>query len=224
MIRKGPFAGPLGSALLFACLLCGTSLFAADPAPQPSGPEEPALLREANRVLEEEIKLASVPHIYLLLDLSADSLQIKGRGLELHRIDILSWHASGGEARWGGPYRLKARPPVERPKIQPAQDKEANSEPAEPINVNDMPAEYLLEFEPGLLVNVGPPVGEQPWLWVKNRLREGWRRLAVKLGQAGAAPAPDRVLRLTLSQEQARSLAWSVTDGMPLLIGSVTAQ
>nr|MBI3613191.1 hypothetical protein [Nitrospirota bacterium] len=223
MIRRVPLSGRVWPALLTLSLLLGPPLQAAESASRPSGNDERSLVRETNRVLEEEIKLAALPQIYLLLDLTARSLRIKGRGIELHRIEVLSWDTAGGEAGWGGVYRLKARPLVERPKVQPAPGKDQNQESAEPINLNDMPAEYLLQFDPGLLVNVGPPANEQPWLWVKNRLREGWRRLSAWTDRSGDRQVPSRVLRLTLSQEQARSLAWSVTDGMPLLIGTATA-
>lgn len=223
MIRRAPLSSRILPSLLTLSFLLSSPLQAAEPASQPAGNDERSLVREANRVLEEEIKLAALPQIYLLLDLSARSLQIKGRGIELHRIAVLSWDAAGNKENWGGAYRLRGRPIVERPKVQPAPDKDQNTEQAEPINLSDMPAEYLLQFDPGLLVNVGPPAGEHPWLWAKNRLREGWRRLSVWTGRNGDTQLPNRVLRLTLSQDQARSLAWSVTDGMPLLIGSVTA-
>ncbi len=222
MMRPGPFCSLIVPSLLTISLLLGSPLQAAEPASRPSDKDNPALVREANRILEEEIKLAALPQIYLLLDLSARSLHIKGRGIELHRLEVLSWETSGNGENWGGPYRLRARPLVERPKVQPAPGKDQNSEPAEPINVTDMPAEYLLQFDPGLLVNVGPPAGEHPWLWAKNRLREGWRRLSAWTDRSGDRQVPSRVLRLTLSQDQARSLAWSVTDGMPLLIGTAT--
>lgn len=222
MIRRIPLSGQIWLALL--SLLLGPLLQAAESASQPSGNDERSLVREANRALEEEIKLAASSQIYLLLDLSARSLLIKGRGIELHRIEVVSWDAAGNEESWGGAYRLRARPVVERPKVQPVPGKEQNQEPAEPINLNDMPAEYLLQFDPGLLVNVGPPAGEHPWLWAKNRLREEWRRLSAWAGRNGDRQPPRRVLRLTLSPDQARSLAWSVTDGMPLLIGTTTVQ
>jgi hypothetical protein len=85
-----------------------------------------------------------------------------------------------------------------------------------------MPGEYDLVFDPPLAIFVGPPLREQPWLWGRSRWREWRTRLASWLG---LVPAQDRsapLLRLTLSAEAARSLAWSVTDGMPLLIGRTT--
>ncbi|MFM8552854.1 MAG: hypothetical protein ACKOCD_11205 [Nitrospiraceae bacterium] len=219
MARRASCSGRIVPVLLTISLLLAASLQAA--APAPNGTDDLTLVREANRVLEEEIKLAAAPQIYLLLDLSAKSLQIKGRGIELHRLEVAAWEATDGNAGWGGAYRLKARPLVERPKVQPVPGKDQDTEP---IALGDMPAEYLLQFDPGLLVNVGPPVADHPWLWVKNRLREGWRRLSAWAGRNGEPPAPSRVLRLTLTPDQARSLAWSVTDGMPLLIGTAAPQ
>jgi len=221
----------LSNRILLALLVCGLWLglpgHAANPAPpsdgQANGSHELASIREANRLLEEEIKLAAAPQIYLLLDLSTPSLQIKGRGIELHRFDILSWTTIGATSReaLGGVYRLQTRPAVERPKVQPAPGKDPDTEP---INLSDMPAEYALRFDPGLLVTVAPPADEHPWLWARGRLREGWRRIAAWTSRGDERAAVNRTLRLTLSSDEARSLAWAATDGMPLLIGLATAR
>jgi hypothetical protein len=182
-------------------------------------PGERESLQEAARLLEEEIKLASRAQIYLMLDLSEPILYIKGRGVELHRLPVLHWQASSGGSL-SGLFRLHARPEVDRPKAVPGKDPSLPTD-LEPINVQDMPSEYLLLFEPGLLLAVAPPLHEQPWLWVRSRLREWWLRLASWSGMAAPADqvASGPRLRLTLAREEARSLAWTVTDGMPLLIG-----
>lgn len=206
-------------------LLCwaGLALFLALPGDRPAqaaGPRDDVeLARQANRALEEEIKLAGSARIYLLLDLSAASLQIKSRGIELHRLRVLGWDRPGaGPEPLQGVFRLVTRPPVERPKVVPEPGKDPETEP---INLADMPAEYLLDFEPLLGVAVGPPASEQPWLWARGRLRGAWLRL--KSWTAAGRQAPVQTLRLTLSTEEARSLAWSVTDGMSLLIAPATA-
>jgi hypothetical protein len=209
------------SATLWLDLLQGDSSQAAASASEERTTSDLESLQEANRLLEEEIKLASRPQIYLFLDLAEQILYIKGRGLELHRLPVLGWRVSGG-GPVSGSFRLRARPEIVRPKVDPGKDP---SLVLEPINLQDMPAEYLLFFEPDLLLAVAPPVHEQPWLWTKSRLREWWARLtswARLAAPADRVPAGSR-LRLTLSQEAARSLAWTVTDGMPLLIGR-TAQ
>lgn len=190
--------------------------------PQAAEPrDELSLAREANRALEEEIKLAGTAKIYLLLDLTDRSLQIKSRGVELHRLQVLSWDASqtGAAPSLRGVFHLLARPPVERPKVVPEPGKDPETEP---IDLRDMPAEYALDFDPALVVTVGPPMRDHPWLWARGRLRGAWLRL--KSWTAAGRPAPPSLLRLTLPEEEARSLAWSVTDGMPLLIAAATAR
>lgn len=170
-------------------------------------------LGEANRVLEEELKLAGRQQIYLFLDLPDRLLLLKSRGLELHRVAIL--HAESVTDRaLARTFRLEARPSVSRPKAAAGED------PSEPvIELDDMPAEYALHFDPNLLVLVSPPAHEQPWLWMRSRLRE-WGNMFVtwfKSIFSRHAVTPVRI-RITMNKEEARSLAWSVVEGMPLLV------
>lgn len=181
---------------------------------------DPDVLREANRVLEEEIKLAAHPQIYLLLDLPDRSITIKGRGVKLSRLPIVAWQAVE-ERAMAGVFRLRARPPVVRPKAAPPDD------PAQdPIELKDMPAAYELLFDPTLAVMVVPPPQERPWLWAKSLMRDSWTKIASWIRSTAATDekAISPCLRLTLSVEAAQSLAWSVTDGMPLLIRRATSQ
>jgi len=165
---------------------------------------EARTLGEANRALEEELKLAGRAQIYLVLDLAEGALLIKGRGVELHRLPLQQWQATD-EAALGRTFRLQARPALSRPKLAPGED------PAETvIELDDMPAEYELGFEPNLVIAVSPPATEQPWLWVMSRLRE-WKNHLV-LPQATVR------VRLVLSKDDARSLAWSIVEGMSLII------
>uniref|UniRef100_UPI00117CD72A hypothetical protein n=1 Tax=Nitrospira cf. moscoviensis SBR1015 TaxID=96242 RepID=UPI00117CD72A len=93
-------------------------------------------LKEATRVLEEELKLAARPQTYLLIDLGANTILIKGRGISLHQIPIVTWSAGPQEAL-KGVHRLMARPSVVRRKIEPGGGVEQ-----EPISVADMPTDY----------------------------------------------------------------------------------
>jgi len=178
-------------------------------------PNDLESLREANRLLEEEIKLASRPQLYMLLDLGEKVLLVKGRGVELHRFAIDAWCLSG-EKSIAGLYRLHARPIVSRPKAVPGHDPSL-----EPINVQDMPAEYMLVYDPGLFLAVAPTLRAQPWLWARSLLREWWTRLGmwIRFAAEGDPLSVAPTLRLTVSPDAARSLAWTVTDGMPLLVG-----
>ena len=162
-------------------------------------------MEEANTLLREEIKLAARPQTYLLIDIRHGVLLVKARGIELHRLPLLSWHARS-DVLPAGLFRLTVRPPVDRPRTRPGEDATEH-----PIEVADMPAEYQLVLEPSLIVAVGPPVQSYPWLWARGLVREWWKRAFFKGSSSW--------LRVTLSPESARSLAWSVTDGMPVLIG-----
>ena len=192
------------SLLLILALLLVSSTDAVRASSPSEAGDELQGLREANRALEEELKLAARPQIYLVLDLAQGVLLIKGRGLDLYRLPLLGWQVSNQE-RLGQPFRLQTRPPLSRPKLTPGED------PSETvIDLEDMPAEYVLVFDPGLWIAVAPPVMQQPWLWAQSRVRE-WTSYV-------RAPQGAVQLRLTLGTHDARSLAWSVVEGMPLII------
>lgn len=175
---------------------------------------DPAALQEANRILAEEIKLAARPQTYVILDLVARSVVIKGRGAELHRLPIEQWSAVH-LADASSTFRLQARPPVARHKIEPAAGDEQP-----PVSLEDMPSDFTLAFSPSLLVAVHPSAAEDIWRWLRFTAREWWswlkdwgRRL-----MTGNEPAVQPVLRLTLAPHHAQSLAWTVTEGMPFLV------
>lgn len=175
---------------------------------------DPAALREASRVLEDELKLARRPQTYILIDLVAGAIQIKGRGIVLHRIPIGSWSATFPEDT-AGIFRLLARPPVVRRKIHPAATAEQ-----EPISLADMPTHYALSYSPPLDIDVVPPAGEHPFSWLVSAGKIWWREFkdwgeSILTGQTGRRRPR---LQLSLSHEHAQSLAWSLVDGMPLVI------
>ena len=192
--------------LAVACFDSG--LAAETPVPRRDPEAERHALLEANTVLQDEIKLAARPQTYLLVDVHQGVVLVKARGIEIHRLPLLSWRARDDRPPVGL-FRLTARPPVDRPKTRPGEDATEH-----PIEVSDMPAEYRLAFEPVLIVFVAPPAQDHPWLWLRGLMREWWSRALSK--------SSDSWLRMVLPPESARSLAWSVTDGMPVLIGRST--
>lgn len=176
---------------------------------------DPNELREVTRVLEEELKLAARPQTYLLIDLSASTIHIKGRGIGLHQIPIVSWSAESQE-NLKGIHRLVARPAVVRRKIEPGAGVEQD-----PISLADMPTDYVLSFNPSLRVTVVPSVASDSLLQSAVLLgKVGWRN--VKDWTTKFLPSqssePTSRLRLTLSVDHAQSLAWSLVDGMALVI------
>ena len=194
----------LGSALALA-----TGALADGPSTQRlQATADRQAIEEANTLLREEIKLAARPHTYLLIDMHHGVVLVKARGIELHRLPLLSWQTRTGVPP-AGLFRLTVRPPVDRPRTKPGEDATEH-----PIEVSDMPAEFQLVLEPSLIVAVGPPAQSHPWLWARGLAREWWKR-AFSKGSISW-------LRVVLPPESARSLAWSVTDGMPVLIGRLT--
>jgi hypothetical protein len=208
----------LSLGLLLFLLVLPPSL----PSPKAAEPEnifaldvnDPAALQEATRILAEEIRLAARPQTYVIVDLVDRSIVIKGRGTELHRLPIEQWSAVH-LADASVTFRLQARPPVARRKIEPAA---AGDQP--PVSLEDMPTDFTLAFSPSLLVTVHPSPSGDFWRWFRSNGREWWiwlRKWGRRL-MTGDEPAPQPVLRLTLTPHYAQSLAWTVTDGMPFLI------
>jgi hypothetical protein len=175
---------------------------------------DPAALHEASRVLEEELRLATKPRVYLVIDLVLSTIHIKDRGVELHRLPVLGWTASSSE-KMAGTFRLVGRPPVVRRKVDPAATLEQD-----PISLADMPVHYHLAMTPALSLDVVPAADESPFLWAWWHGTHWWGSLkswAVSFFDRSAFPA-EPALQLTMSREQAQSLAWSLLDGMPVVI------
>ncbi len=175
---------------------------------------DPVALLEGSRVLEEELKLAARPQTYLLMDLVSGVIQIKARGVELHRLPIAAWTVTE-LPRLTGIFRLTARPPVVRRKIDPSATTEQ-----EPISLADMPTEYRLSFAPAMTIDV-ESAGEQGALgWIHAISRKAWKQLSLWKQHLGGVQSSSAAstLSITLSSEQAQSLAWSTVDGMPVVI------
>ncbi len=202
-------------AILFLLLSFSDPSFAGSPGAFPDlSPDDPDSLQEASLVLEEELKLASRPQTYLLVDLVAHSIHIKSHGVELHRIPIAAWSRLSS-INLGHVYRLTARPPVVRRKIQPKAEVAQ-----EPISLADMPVDYSLLLTPPLTIDVLSSAGNSPIQWAAMTGKKWWRSLKRWGGSllADRSPAQNPHLLLEISSEQAQSLAWSLVDGMHLVI------
>ena len=210
-----PFAAPI------ILLLLHSFAWAAEPDLIPHlNSNDPVALREAIRILDEEVKLAARPQTYVVIDLVTNALIIKGRGVELHRLPIEQWTASRLEDITST-FRLRERPPVTRPKIEPAGGAERS-----PISLDDMPSEFSLSFTPALTVTIEPFAPENPWRWLAFKGHEWWlwfKGRFLALISANTVPSTPS-LQLTLTHDHAQSLAWTLTEGMPFLIRRASTQ
>lgn len=204
------------SLCAFAFLLlsfAATSSVAAEHEAFPDlTPHDRAGLKEAARVLQEEIKLAGRPQTYLLVDLVAGVIHIKARGIALHQIPIQHWWISTYDGT-AATFRLVQRPPVARRRIQPAGTAEQ-----EPVSLADMPIAYTLTCTPSLSLEVLPPAREHLGWWALSSGRLWWGRLTAWGKQWFGDDESPPHLRLSLSADHAQSLAWSMVDGMPFLL------
>ena len=192
-----------------------SSIWAAEPAGLPHlNQNDPAALREAVRLLDAEVQLAARPRTYVVIDLVAQTIFIKGRGLELYRLPIERWTVSR-LADIASTLRLKERPPVTRRKLDPAVGADQL-----PISLEDMPSQYSLSFSPSLRVTIQPSVPHNLWQWLAFNGQEWWRWLKIQsltlVSGDTASSIPS--LQLTLAYADAQSLAWTVTDDMAFLI------
>ncbi|HRI39788.1 MAG TPA: hypothetical protein PLO50_14625 [Nitrospira sp.] len=172
-------------------------------------------IKEATRVLEEEVKLAARPQTYVLIDLATKIIHIKGRGIDLHQIPIISW-ASNSLDNLKGIHRLTTRPAVVRRKIEPGAGAEQ-----EPISVADMPVDYVLILPPTLTITVVPSAAEDNLLRGALFLSKAWwRQTKTWAGTvfSNQSSKQNGQLQLTLSGGHSQSLAWSLVDGMAVVI------
>ncbi len=202
------------SFLLIAVLIAVSPVSASEPV-NPLGVDlgQSAALREANRVLEEEVKLAARPHTYVVIDLVANHIAIKGKAVDLYRIPISSWSAES-LGQMTGRFSLTGRPQIARPKIDPSAPGSQ-----EPISLLDMPTRYDLAFHPVFVLEVVPTAVQSPFRWILWQVRSYWRTLhsTVSAAWSGRHQREPR-LQLTLSEDDARSFAWILVDGMALVV------
>jgi hypothetical protein len=214
------------TASLVSLLILGLRLFFTSPASAADSENffsidltDPTSLQEATRILAEEVKLAARPQTYIIIDLVDRAVVIKGRGAELHRFPIEQWSGLRlGEASTA--FRVKARAPAARRKIEPAA---AAEQP--PVSLDDMPTDFTLTFVPPFTLAVHPSASDDFWRWLRFEGRECWSWLKMWFRRLlrGEESPTHPVLRLTLTPHHAQSLAWTVTEGMPFLVRRTSA-
>lgn len=209
--------------LIFSLLLLNLhSLFAADPGKPDT--------REKKSPLQTELDLAKRGAVYTLLDLSSRQLTLKIKGLPLKTFHIAAVSSGKEKSLPGSAHRLVKKyppPPTIEKEIPPPG---ASEKPISPllstetvfISVEKMPSRYRLYFEDGFMISIISEMQECSC----GRIEKGLRLLketAAKMSwEAGRWVADRRFpdLRLILSEEEAKALFWSLSEGSWLLIDS----
>ncbi len=206
-------------------LLFLSSLVALAVNPEPSDAQK-------MRTTKTELELAKKGAVYTLLDLSTQQLTLKIKGLPLKKLHISEVSFAQEGTLLGSAHRLIKKhppPPTIEKEIPPADT--GDSEPQVSsllatetvfVSVGDMPSRYRLYFEDGLMISIVPSVQECDC----GRIEKGWRLIketAANLSwEAGRSVRDHRFpdLRLILSEEEAKALFWSLSEGSWLLIES----
>jgi hypothetical protein len=191
---------------------CGWAVAAADRSDED--------LRQANRLLNAELKLAKEKSIYFVFDVSGGAVRFRASGLTVVELPIIRWRL------WGVPpetrptiladkgslfeptrKKIQIPPPESAPEIKA--DTEFNA-----LELDDMPVRYRLLLEDGVEIRVVPAVEG-----MFGRLLEGGRTIGWYLSKPLISNwkfirgKPYTELVLALQPRDARLLYWSFTAG-----------
>lgn len=211
--------------VLFLVLLVPCTALPADPQGSDA--------RRKGKTFQTELDLAKKGIVYTVLDLSARRLTLKIKGLPLKEFHLSDVSFGKEKVSSGSAHRLiKKYPPtptIEK-EIPPSNASEASAPPVSPllstesvfVAVGDMPSRYRLYFEDGLMLSIISVLQECDC----GRIEKGVRLVketALSLSWEAGRLVVDRRfpdLRLTLSEEEAQALFWSLAEGSWLLVQS----
>lgn len=189
--------------------------------------------RRKEKTFQTELDLAKKGIVYTVLDLSARRLTLKIKGLALKEFHFSDVSSRKEKVSSGSAHRLiKKYPPtptIEK-EIPPSNASEASAPPVSPllstesvfVAVGDMPSRYRLYFEDGLMLSIVSVLQECDC----GRIEKGLRLVketALSLSWEAGRLVVDRRfpdLSLTLSEEEAQALFWSLAEGSWLLVQS----
>ncbi len=187
-----------------------------------------------NRLLQAELALAMKPDIYFIVDLDANKVYFKARGIALKEIAIL------GKRFWGRTPEIEAREligksvPIVRKREEISSDDEPvpgattqppvlkNAAPApnasafevNALELRDMPASYSIKFEKGISLVVRPePVGAGQKALSLARKAGWYAYMPVLTLWKTVKKEPVRVVQITLNAKDAQALYWALHDG-----------
>jgi len=186
-------------------------------APLPA--ETPSTHKVHRAALESELRLARKPGVYFVFDLLNGRVRIKARGMVLQDLAITE------ESLWGTleetqPLILEARSSIGKPERQrvPVGETASSTMPSA-LEVRDMPCRYRLHFSGGLTLRVNSQSSH-----FREQLASGVYALFWSLGRPIVSLAglvrgnAFRWIDVTLPEEDAKTLYWTITDGAPAIL------
>mgnify|MGYP000157704149 CR=1 FL=1 len=184
--------------------------------------QEMAPLLIKSLLLNQELKLASAPQIYFLLNLNEKKIELKARGLILKEWKIARIR------RWGTHPELKiltlekksALFAPKRKKIKPGEIQSSGTFELEALELKDMPTVYTLRFKEGVKIYVRPGAKKLAGhlASVGFFLRwYGWFPLESLFSRISKKRI--KLIEITLaSGEEAKAMYWGLLEGMKGLI------
>lgn len=187
-------------------------------------------LKEENRLLEAERRLASKKASYLVLDLRRDSgggspkLTIKNRGIVLRELSLVRYSLRKSKGFVFEPLPLTKKGtffPPKRKEIKPGKTDGAEEASGELdfLELKDMPTSYKLMFGEVLLVSVVAMPQDLPskvFHVVRSLLRHVLHSLLLVWSRFQGKEVA--FVEITLIREDAQALYWSSEVGMNLLV------
>jgi len=171
-------------------------------------------LSRSVRLLHEETRLSQDTHPYLVVDLRAQQMILKGHGLPMKQIALLKVQKLGRLACSTEAAFLAPDENAQSIKLSSSE----GSDPEKLISVSDMPQAYDLAFGRGdraVTLSIRPASSTllgRAWLNVSARFQSGGYAVVQAFGSDRPA------YRLILSPEDAQALYWAIEKGWPTLL------
>ena len=183
-------------------------------------------LKDKILLLESELELAKKPHIYFIFNLKNGGIFLKSRGVMLKEMKIEDIKF------WGRPLDTKPRTLLKksslfepkREKIEPekSQEKETtdtSSFEVKALELKDMPTSYRLVFHESIFISIRPKA-----TGIISKLYNTCRYVSWSLSRPiltvwnSIRGKPFTAIYLTVNEEDARSIYWSLTENSESII------
>ena len=209
---------------VFVCSLL--ALFFAIAISADARSENAAGLENETRLLVSELGLAKKPHIYFIFDLKNREIFLKSRGIVLREMKIEDMKF------WGYPVDTKPRTLLKkstlfepkREKIDPDKSKEKESTDTasfelKALELKDMPTSYRLVFHEGIFISIKPKAtGIISKLYNTGRYLSWYLSRSILTVWNSIRSKPFTAIYLTVNEEDARSIYWSLTENSENII------